>query len=110
MRYVHNASSNDRTTHRLGFERPGTRRLVICDQNGSRSAILGPPRARERGPHREFGKLVFFSVVKRAVYKRSVGRGQGAGVGGDPARAKRCEGKELRLVRTRRCVARSVAG
>lgn len=34
--------------------------------------------ASERGPLREFGKLVFF-FLKRAVYKRSVGRGQGDG-------------------------------
>lgn len=39
---------------------------------------------RARGPLREFGKLVFFFVVKRAVYKRLVGRGQdGCGARGD---------------------------
>lgn len=75
---MYDACGNGRTTHRLGFERSGTRRVVICDQNGSRSAILGLPRARERSAS-GIWEIGVFSVVKRAVYKRSVGRGQGEG-------------------------------
>lgn len=79
MRYVYDACRNDRTTHRLGFEWSGD--ATNCNLRSKWKPVghlrsAASERAQSASGIWEIG---VFSVVKRAVYKRSVGRGQGEG-------------------------------